>query len=388
MRCPRCGKDNPQSAAKCENCGMEFTPGSPGNTTDPLPKSDFNEYKPKEIPPETGSPAPSKLGKFLSACAHAVFYVMVFIGCQSTVVGTYLFSLLNGDPSLLNDPDVMNHLIEMVNERTVLILLISNLLTVLLLCGLMHIRQKEPMLEFEVYPVNPFRFGTFALFGAAMNVFVSVTMSAIPFPEELIEQHSAQTVSLYGGANILLEIFSVAVVAGITEELIFRGVVMSRLRKGMGTAAAVVISAAIFGAVHGSVLAVIYAALLGLLIGAMYARYGSVVPGMVFHVFFNMTSYLLPEEGAVLTVMYITSIVLIVFCVWRIFIRFPVFNDIFTDVRGVIRPKNEEDAAILAAIRSHQRDGRITVDEVESLHSRWEANRKALKKEKKYGRRK
>ena len=388
MQCPRCGKENPQDARQCAFCGFDLTSVPDGEKK--LPESDFNEYAPREMPPESGNSGnspQSKLGKFLSAIAHAVFYVVLFIGCQSTVIASYMTSLMSGDPSAITDPDAMNRLMEMVSEKTVLLLLISNLITILLTCGYLHLRKRNPVWEMELYPVNPFRFGTFALFGAAMNVFVSVTMSLLPLPQAWIDQHNAQTVFL-GGSNILTELFSVALVAGITEEIIFRGMVLSRLKKGMGTAAAVVLSALIFGAAHGSVLAMGYAALVGLLLGAMYARYDSILPGMIFHVFFNMTSYFLPEEGAMLTVLYVLSVILVVFCVWRIFIRFPVFNDIFTDIRDRLRPVNDEEAAIIAEVKRHQKNGRITAEELMALNDRWTENRKQYGKEKKYGRKK
>ena len=335
-------------------------------------------------PPDNGfiQPQPSKLGKFLSACAHAVFYVMLFVGCQSVVVGAYLSALLAGSPAAITDPAVMSDLIAQVSEKTVIILLISNLLTILFICAIMHLRGREPILETEIYPVNPFRFLTFALFGVAMNTFVSVTMSFLPLPEELLAEHNTQTMSLYGESPLLLELLSVAVIAGITEELVFRGLVISRLKKGMGTAAAVVVSSLIFGFAHGSALAMIYASLLGLLLGALYARYDSILPGIIFHVFFNMTSYWLPQEGIVLTVLYAASIALILFCVWRIFIRFPVFNDFFTDVRDRIRPINDTEAAIIDELKAHQKKGRITAEDLQTLYNRWEDNRKAAKKEK------
>lgn len=385
MLCPHCGKDNEAGAQRCSQCGRELT----GTNADAAPESDspMHEYRPAEVPPGVQlTPKRSPLGKFLSACAHAVFYVMLFVGCQSVVVSGYLTSIMAGNPTAYTTPEAMLALTDKVNEKTVLILLISNLLTILLACLFMHVRRRDPMQEMELWPVNPFRFGTFAVFGMAMNVFVSVTLSLIPLPESVLEQFNTQTAPLYGEMHPLLEILSVAVVAGITEELVFRGLVISRLRKGMGMTAAVVISSVIFGAAHGALIAVVYAALLGLLLGAMYARYESVIPGIIFHVFFNMTSYWLPAEGPVLTVLYAASVVLIVLGVWRIFLRYPVFNDIFTDIRGLIRPVNDEEAAIVAEVRRHQKNGRITADELEALNDRWIENRKSLRREKKYRR--
>lgn len=385
MQCPRCGKENPQDAQQCAFCGFDLTSVPDGEKK--LPESDFNEYIPREMPPESGNAPGSKLGKFLSSAAHAVFYVAVFLGCQYTVIAGYMLSLLGSDSSALTDPDAMNRLLETISGKTVLLLLIANLITILMICGFQHLRRRDPVWEMELFPVNPFRFGTFALFGAAMNVFVSISMSYLPLPQALIDEHNALTL-LLGGSSILTELFSIAVVAGITEEIVFRGMVISRLKKGMGTAAAVVISALLFGGAHGSILAIVYATLVGLLLGALYARYNSILPGMIFHVFFNMTSYFLPEEGAMLTVLYGLSILMVVFCVWRIFIRFPVFNDIFTDVRDRIRPVNDEEAAIIEEVKRHQKNGRITAEELMALNDRWTENRKQYGKEKKYGRKK
>ncbi|MBQ8370465.1 MAG: CPBP family intramembrane metalloprotease [Clostridia bacterium] len=387
MLCPHCGKDNESGAQRCSQCGRELT----GKNADAAPEtnSPMHEYRPADVPPGVQlTPKRSPLGKFLSACAHAVFYVMLFVGCQSVVVSGYLTAVMAGNPAAYAETDAMLALTEKVNEKTVLILLISNLLTILLACLFMHIRHRDPMQEMELWPVNPFRFGTFAVFGMAMNVFVSVTLSMIPLPESVIEQFNTQTAPLYGEMHPLLEILSVAVIAGITEELIFRGLVISRLRRGMGMTAAVVISSVIFGAAHGSLIAVAYATLLGLLLGGLYARYNSVVPGIIFHVFFNMTSYWLPTEGVVLIVLYAASVVLIALGVWRIFVRYPVFNDIFTDIRGLIKPVNDEEAAIIAEIKRHQKNGRITADELEELNDRWAENRKNLRRDRKSGKRK
>lgn len=342
-------------------------------------------------PPESGmNPMPDRSlspGKFLSACAHALVYVMLFVGCQSVVVGAYLSALLTSNPAALTDQDAMSSLITRIGEETVLILLISNLLTILIVTAVMHLRRRDPLREMELYPVNPFRFPVFALFGAAANTFVSITLSYIPLPEEIIAEHNAQTMNLYGDYPVFVQMLSVAVIAGLTEELVFRGLVISRLRKGMGTAAAVIVSALIFGFAHGSVLASGYAALLGLLLGALYARYRSVLPGIIFHIFFNLTSFLLPEEGNVLLVLYILSVISLIYCVWKVFIRFPEFTDLFTDVRGMIQPVSEEQADIILELKKHQQQGRISAEQLSELHDRWEDSRAAYKKEKKYRRR-
>lgn len=385
MRCPRCGREVRPEDQRCPGCGYPLTP-----TQQLLDREKFNEYKPSGMPPEPEKkPENSRAAAILKSFVRVIFYVALFVGCQSVVMGFYMLALIAQNPAALTDQAFLDTLYAQVENRTVHILLISNLLTVLLLCALMHIRRRSAVQELQLYPVNPFRFGEFALFGVVMDVFISISLPMIPGISEWLEQHNNSYAMLMSeDVNPLLTVLSVALAAGITEELVFRGLVISRLKRSMGTGAAVVISAVIFGAVHGTAVAFAYATVLGLLLGAMYARYDSVLPGMIFHVFFNLTTLILPDNPDVLPVLYIISVVLIPVCIWRVFLRYPVFNDIFTDVRDLIRPVNEEDAAIIAEVKRHQKNGMITVDELEDLHNRWTDNRKQYRKEKRKNRRK
>ena len=54
---------------------------------------------------------------------------------------------------------------------------------------------------------------------------------------------------------------------------------------------AILISALLFGAVHGNVQQFVHATLIGLLLGWMYYRTNSIVPGIVFHWINNTAAY-------------------------------------------------------------------------------------------------
>ncbi len=83
-------------------------------------------------------------------------------------------------------------------------------------------------------------------------------------------------------------ILAIAIVAPIMEELLFRGAIEGHLlRKGWKPAWAIVVSALIFGFIHGNPAQIPFAFLIGLLFGWLFYRTGSVIPGMVGHLINN-----------------------------------------------------------------------------------------------------
>lgn len=72
------------------------------------------------------------------------------------------------------------------------------------------------------------------------------------------------------------------VTPGICEELLFRGLIFSGLRR-LGAWPAVLLSALLFGLAHASIYRLLPTFILGVLLGVLRWRSGSVVPGMVMH---------------------------------------------------------------------------------------------------------
>jgi membrane protease YdiL (CAAX protease family) len=87
-------------------------------------------------------------------------------------------------------------------------------------------------------------------------------------------------------------------VAPVTEELLFRGLLLPALAAQHGTRNAVIGTAILFGLFHLDYQAAVYATLMGLLLGAVRVRGGSVLPAIALHAGFNALPVLLPEELA------------------------------------------------------------------------------------------
>ena len=89
---------------------------------------------------------------------------------------------------------------------------------------------------------------------------------------------------------------AVGILAPLAEEVVFRGAVLRTLLKMLDENwywIAILISALIFGGVHGNDAQFVHATLIGLLIGWMYYKTKSIVPGVVFHWVNNSIAYVL-----------------------------------------------------------------------------------------------
>ena len=318
-----------------------------------------------------------------SAVIHALFYVFIFFSCQYMVTAGYMMSLMTGSLTMRGtlDETAVTQLLEQTVGQAVMISLISNLLTILIICLIQQIRMRNPAKECGLYPVNLLRCPTFLLFGAALNVFVSGTISFLPLPEEVLAAFENQYAALYGETPLWLEILSIAVITGITEELIFRGLVNSRLARALPARSVIFVSSVIFGLAHGVLVAVVYSALLGMVFCIMYEKFCSVIPSILTHVAFNATSYLLAamDERWMLPV-YLFSIAAVLFCAYRIFFRRPNFYDIATDMVGEYPLRDNVEREIMAEVRRMQEDGDLSPEAIDRLAEAWEQNERKYDK--------
>ncbi len=89
---------------------------------------------------------------------------------------------------------------------------------------------------------------------------------------------------------------AIGILAPLTEEVIFRGAILRTLLGMMSKKnhwVAIMISAALFGVVHGNTAQFVNALLMGLLLGWMYYRTKSLVPGILMHWVNNTLAYVL-----------------------------------------------------------------------------------------------
>lgn len=120
---------------------------------------------------------------------------------------------------------------------------------------------------------------------AALGLFVAINLALALLPEAWLTAYNADMAPI--ASTGLFTALSIVVVGPLAEELVFRGIIQTRLLRAMPPWTAVVLQAVLFGIIHGTPIQIVYALLLGLALGFLRSRTGSILPGFAAHAAFN-----------------------------------------------------------------------------------------------------
>lgn len=136
-------------------------------------------------------------------------------------------------------------------------------------------------------------FGMQVLCDFLMNILATLVPSWMEFYVQLMEN-----VGLDGEVTPLLILY-VVILGPISEELIFRGLTAGYASRIFRLWIVNVVQAILFGAMHMNPIQSIYAFVLGLVIGYLVLKSDSLLMGMIIHITFNassfVVSYVMPE---------------------------------------------------------------------------------------------
>ena len=121
----------------------------------------------------------------------------------------------------------------------------------------------------------------------ALNVLLSLT-GLVQSSESYRDVASHQYSVAFGMGAVLFGLIS-----PVAEEIVFRGLVFNRMRRYCPTAAAIIVSAVLFGVYHGNLVQGLYGGCMGILLSYTYARMKSFFFPCLFHATANLTVYLL-----------------------------------------------------------------------------------------------
>ena len=121
-----------------------------------------------------------------------------------------------------------------------------------------------------------------AIAGAFSGIFASDFLcELLNLPDLMSDQFQGMAQSFWG-------ILSMAIVAPVVEELVFREAVLGHLlRKGVQPWAAIISSALAFGVVHGNPVQIPFATIVGVLLAIIYYKTGNIVVPVIVHILNN-----------------------------------------------------------------------------------------------------
>ena len=222
----------------------------------------------------------------ISLCFIALF-VGLQIGSQFALGYGYLFygKLAGWQMSAKEISDAAN---TFLSANTELFTLISGCATILIVWLFSVVRKKKFVQECNLVPFDVKNFLPIVLIAIGCTLAISGVLSFLP--ENLMNSynnHMGSTMERNNIEGIVLMILSTSIVVPISEELIFRGVIMPRLNIAMNIVPASILTALAFGILHGNVVQIIYAFVLGLVMCFIAVRCNSLWASCLFHIIVN-----------------------------------------------------------------------------------------------------
>ena len=223
-------------------------------------------------------------GIYLAAQFVVTFIYMIFI--MIPVVGKYAtgnYDLTN--PAVINQ--YINEVMEPLLDATMPITILSGLLTVGIVCLIFVCRKKKIAEELSLRKISGRTVAVLPAMGFGFNLLTGVLFAFLP--ESWVTSYE-ETSNLVFTGEVWLMAIAVGLMAPLVEEFVFRGLIYTRLRKGMPVAVAAVFTALWFGVMHGHPLWIVYASIYGLVMIWIFERTGSLLASMLFHFGYNLVA--------------------------------------------------------------------------------------------------
>ena len=260
--------------------------------------------------------------KVLIALGKACCYTLLFILLQ--YAASFAYALVAGaiaavkqlsSTGSIDYGTIVGTLYDTVTSGTTIIVLISNICTILALVVFFALRKKNLLDEVGATPIPGATYLPLSIAGMSLAVLVIIILNMLPISEEAFAEYTESTSVI--DSSGFISMVSTVIFAPIAEELIFRGLVYTRLKRAMPKWIAAVLQAALFGVLHGQILWIAYAFAVGLILAAYFESTGSLFANITVHICFNlMGGYILSYIFTESTAFYIVfaSVVLLTVC--------------------------------------------------------------------------
>lgn len=246
--------------------------------------------------------------KFFISFFKGLAYLALYFGILNLVQGIWAgvkciplgvkYAAMGAD---LMDPAVFEQyiqdLMQVIAEIAVPSTVVGNLVAIVVIC-LIFIGRKQKLTEaFCLRKFQPGAVLPIFLMGLGFNVVTGTILGSLP--EELLNSYEQASSALTTDVGVLT-IIATVIMAPLTEELFLRGLVYTRMKKGMPVIVAMVISSVLFGMLHGHWIWAIYASVFGMLLAWTFERMKSLWACILLHFSYNlcaMLQMLIPETA-------------------------------------------------------------------------------------------
>ncbi len=225
----------------------------------------------------------------------AVGYTLYFVLAQSFIsmlTGLLLVVLCGAESSAEAEKLIIDNMLSLA--------LFADILIVVFLMLFFRIRKKKFADEIVLKKTEAKSFALPCLMLFFYSAAFSLLTYDLQFANSLQIIQSRDCLSdIFPGLGLIVQVLALLIFAPAAEEIVFRGLVLTRLQGSLPDAAAVIVSGVLFGLIHlmagGAVLAA-GAAVTGCLCGLAFVRTKSLLPAIAAHAAANLPDFMIPGE--------------------------------------------------------------------------------------------
>ncbi len=209
----------------------------------------------------------------------------------------------------VDDPDVITEVMEGLVTTDVLLFITAVAATICILVFAVWYKQaskNNQKVKFKEV-MKPKHVGYIVLMGISLQLSLSVVIWLYDYLNPTMYEEYSEVIDTLGMGNSILSFLYIGLIAPISEEFIFRGVILENSKKVMPFAVANVLQAFLFGVYHMNMIQGTYAFIMGLCMGYVCYKLKSVYGAVLLHMVINISGMslgLLPENSEVVNIVF------------------------------------------------------------------------------------
>jgi membrane protease YdiL (CAAX protease family) len=176
-------------------------------------------------------------------------------------------------------------------EKMGLIYLVFSVLAFAVFLIIFMARKVNPLQQVDARKVSVPMLLISLVGGLGATLFFNNGLGLLPIPESAWDAINSQQ-SVMMNTGLIPDILLYAILVPLLEEVVFRGLIYGRLRRGMPMIVATLVTSAIFGICHGSPLWMLYAFFIGLVMNYARIMSGSILASFMVHFAINLVGVL------------------------------------------------------------------------------------------------
>ncbi len=277
-----------------------------------------------------------KVGNYFK-CITPFIYAFLIQVVISTIVSV-VYSFILGFQSASQGVTDPNKLAEIITNSmgSEYMLYVSAMVAIgnLIIFGVWY---KKSMKEQETAPLKEVlqvkNLGYIILLGIGLQVGVSMLLNLVTMMKPEWFETYGEVIEQLGMGSSIISFVYIGIIAPISEEIIFRGVILERCKKVMPYAIANVFQAVLFGVYHMNLVQGLYAFALGMCMGLVCIKIKSIYGAILLHMAINIGGILLNMVFSETTEVSVVIMILLVIISGA---------GMFAGIRYFIQMKNQE----------------------------------------------